>query len=206
MKKRWYISTLVVILTFLGVVCHEQISVPNQEILLQFANIETTTNQAQKTIAIVKKQLQDLGVQNIQVAKIEKGSLRIAYYSNTDVASIKEIFSKEKHIVLDYSAFNQEEAPIKSPSNDDSFSYDLDVYEIENDNHSESGLSGKYVLEPKLDNDRFFNPNVYLSANNINISEKDRIVKVTYKTRRNITATIDNTLHKIPEVRAGPIC
>tara|TARA_R110002050_G_scaffold104052_5_gene213258 strand:+ start:24793 stop:25413 length:621 start_codon:yes stop_codon:yes gene_type:complete len=206
MKKRWYISTLVVILTFLGVVCHEQISVPNQEILLQFANIETTTNQAQKTIAIVKKQLQDLGVQNIQVAKIEKGSLRITYYSNTDVASIKEIFSKEKHIVLDYSAFNQEEAPIKSPSNDDSFSYDLDVYEIENDNHSEPGLSGKYVLEPKLDNDRFFNPNVYLSANNIDIAEKDSIVKVAYRIRRNITIAIDNTLHKIPEVRAGPIC
>ncbi|WNH08005.1 hypothetical protein [Thalassobellus suaedae] len=206
MKKRWYISTLVVILTVLGVVFHEQISVPNQEIVLQFANVDTTTNQAQKTIAIVKKQLQDLGVQNIQVAEIEKGSLRISYYSDTDVASIKKTFSKEKHIILDYAPFSQDKNPVKSPLNDDSFSYNIDVFEIDNGNHSDLGFNGKYVLEPKPKNDRFFNPNVYLSANNIDISEKDSIIKVAYKIRRNITITIDNALHKIPEVRALPIC
>jgi hypothetical protein len=206
MKKRWYISTLVVILTFLGVVCHKQVSLPNQQIVLQFANVNTTTNQAQKTIAVVKKQLQELGVQNIQVAEIENGNLRIRYYSDTDVASVKKIFSKEKNIVLDYSSFNQENNPVKLPANDDSLSYNLDVYEIDNGDYSELGFNGKFLLEPKLKNDRFFNPNVYLSANTISISEKDSIVKVTYKIRRNITIIIDNTLHKIPEVRAGPIC
>lgn len=206
MKKRWYISTLVIILTLLGVVCHEQVSVPNQEIVLQFANVDTNTSQAQNTIAIVKKQLQDLGVKNIRVAEIENGSLRITYYSNTDVASIKETFSKEKNIVIDYSSFNQEQEPVKLPLNDESFSYNLDVYEIDNGDHSESGFNGKYVLEPKPENDRFFNPNVFLSANNIDIAEKDRIVKVVYKIRRNITIALDTTLHKIPEVRAGPIC
>ncbi len=206
MKKRWYISTLVVILTFLGVVCHKQVSLPNQQIVLQFANVNTTTNQAQKTIAVVKKQLQELGVQNIQVAEIENGNLRIRYYSDTDVASVKKIFSKEKNIVLDYSSFNQENNPVKLPANDDSLSYNLDVYEIDNGDYSELGFNGKFLLEPKLKNDRFFNPNVYLSANTISISEKDSIVKVAYKIRRNITIIIDNTLHKIPEVRAGPIC
>ncbi|MFI1771703.1 hypothetical protein [Thalassobellus citreus] len=206
MKKRWYISTLVIILTVLGAVCHQQVSVPNQEIVLQFANVDTTTNQAQKTIAIVKKQLQDLGVENIQVNEIEEGSLRIRYYSNTDVASIKETFSKEKNVVLDYAHFNQKGNPLKLPSNDDLSSYDLDVYEINKDNHLDSGLNGKYVLEPKSEIDRFFNPNVYLTANVVNIAEKDSIVKVAYKIRRNITITIDNTLHKIPEVRAGPVC
>ncbi|MFI1745411.1 hypothetical protein [Thalassobellus sediminis] len=206
MKKRWYISTLVIILTVLGAICHQQVSVHNQEIVLQFANVDTTTNQAQKTIAIVKKQLQDIGVENIQVNEIEEGSLRIRYYSNTDVASIREIFSKEKNVVIDYAHFNQKETPFKLPSNEDLFSYDLDVYEINNDNHLESGLNGKFVLEPKSEIDRFFNPNVYLSANVVNITEKDSIVKVAYKVRRNITITIDNALHKIPEVRAGPVC
>jgi len=206
MKKRWYISTLVVILTFLGVICHEQVSLPNQQIVLQFANTETTSNQAQKIIAIVKKQLQELGVHNIQVAKIENGSLRISYYSEADVARIKETFSKEKNIVLDYSTFNQDEIPVKPPSDKDSFSYDLDVYEIDNGDGSESGLNGKYVLEPKPKNDRFFNPNVYLSSSAIEVSQKDSLVKVAYKIRRNITISIDDTLHKIPEVRAGPIC
>jgi len=206
MKKRWYISTLVVILTFLGVICHEQVSLPNQQIVLQFANTETTFNQAQKTIAIVKKQLQELGVHNIQVAEIQNGSLRISYYSDTDVASIKETFSKEKSIVLDYSAFNQDEVPVKLPSNKDSFSYDLDIYEIDNGDHSGSGLNGKYVLEPKPKNDRFFNPNVYLSSKTIEVSDKDSLVKVAYKIRRNLIISIDDTLHKIPEVRAGPLC
>jgi len=95
-KWQWCISTIIFILTFLGVVNQQQAFLPNQEIVLQFDNANIAVDTAENTIAIVKQQLQSLGATNIKINKGERGKLKITYYSDVDVTSIKNTFSKEK--------------------------------------------------------------------------------------------------------------
>jgi hypothetical protein len=67
-KVKLHIGFLILILTFLGVASQQQ-TVANQEIILQFTDVDVSSNEAQNTIAIVKLQLQDIGADNIQVKK-----------------------------------------------------------------------------------------------------------------------------------------
>ncbi len=204
MNAKWYISTLIIILSLFGVVNQQQITVPNQEIVLQFNNASVTSEDARNTIAIVKKQLQDLGVSNIKVNETENGKLTITYFSDADVTSIKETFSKEKKLKLDYAFKNQDEKDAsKRPFDENAISYNLDVYEIEKGSDSQWDLNGTSVVELKSESNRLAKPSTYAFFNAIEIN--DGLVKVTYKTCYNIAIAIDNTSRKIPEVRAGPI-
>ena len=99
---------------------------------------------------------------------------------------------------------NQDEEQTKFPSDKEPINYDFDVFEIQNGNDTDWNLDG-YVLELNIENDLFFSSNVYMSIDEIDIKEKDRLVKISYKVNRNIAIAIDNTSHNIPEVRAGPI-
>lgn len=207
MKSKWYISTLIISLTLLGIVSQQQISAPNQEIVLQFSEHEVTYDDAQNAIALVKKQLQTIGIVNVQVHEQEDGSLKIMYYSAADVASIKKIFSNETQLGFDHIACEQDDKSTKFPfksSNKKIASYNLDVFEIQKGSDLTLDLGGKFALELKADNDRFFNPNIYLSFEAIDVKGNSSGFKETYKLRRNIAIAIDNTSHIIPEVRAGP--
>ncbi|MDO5971573.1 hypothetical protein Q4Q35_17350 [Flavivirga aquimarina] len=202
MKAKWYFSALVIALTLLGV-CQKQISVPNQEIVMEFIYDEVTSDEVQDAIAIVKKQLYTLGINNIQVGEKEDGRLKITYYSDVNVARIKQLLSKEKNLELDYASHNQDKEKNEFPFNDSKNSYNLDVYEIQKGADSESDLNGIFVVELKHEYDRFFNPNLYVDI--IDGYEKARIVKITYKVRRNIAIAIDDMSHHVPDVRAGPV-
>ncbi len=204
MKSRWYISTLVIILTLLGGVASQQhISVPNQEIVLQFTDNEVTPDEAQNAIAIVKKQLQTIGVDKIRVSEPIKGKLKITYYSDIDVAGIKELLSNEK--TFDLTSSKKTQQPIKSsPSDDHSIAYNLDVYEIQDGSNAVSDLGGKLAIEQKPENIRFFNPNFYSPFEDFQVRENNRLVKTAYNFRKSNAIAIDNSSKKIPEVRAGP--
>ena len=204
MLKKWYISTFIIILTLLGAVSQQQIVIPNQEIVLQFTDAEVTTEEVKNTIAIVKQQLQDLGVNNIQVKESEHGKLKITYYSDSDVASIKETFSKEDKLKIDFNSRNQNESSNEFPFHENTISYNLDVYEIQDGNDIEWDLNGISVVGFDTKSDRFFDPNSNFYFNQIEVSE-DNSIKHSYKVRKNIALAIDDILHKIPEVRAGPI-
>jgi len=202
-KVKLHIGILILILTFFGVASQQQISVANQEIVLQFTEIEVTSQEAQNTIAIVKKHLQDLGVDNIQVKKEKNGKLKISYYSESDVASIKNTLSKEKKLEFCYTSNNEDKGHQEHSSDDSPTNFNFDIYEIQNANDSDFGLDG-IVLEKKSENDRYYDPNVFFPSNVIDVKKDDRILKVSYKVWRNIGALIDNTSYIIPEVRAGP--
>ncbi len=201
MNAKWYFSTLVIALTLLGV-CQEQFSVPNQEIVMEFIYEEVSSDEVQDAIAVVKKQLQTLGIDNIQVGKKEDGRLKITYYSDVNVASIKRILSKEKNLELDYTPYNQDEKHTGFPSDENKNGYNLDVYEIQKGTDGESGLNGTYVAELKHEYDRFSNPNLYIGK--IDSSDRDQVVKVAYKVRKHVVITIDDMSHHVPDVRAGP--
>ncbi len=204
MKQKWYLSTFVLILVLLGY-SRQQAYVPNQEIVMQFVDADVTSDVTQNAIAIVKKQLQTIGIANIQVRETAAGRLKITYYSDLDVASIKRIFSKEISLELGYASLGPIEGgeQDKFPSNKSSNSYNLNVCEIQNSYDAESDFNG-YILELRPENERLYNPVVDLSIDKNDAREKSRIEKVAYLIQRNIALAINNSSRIIPEVRAGP--
>ena len=206
MKPRWYISTLIIILALIGVVSEPQISVPNQEIVLQFTDLTISTEETQNTLAIVKKQLQDLGVENIQIEGLEAGSVKITYYSESEVDTIKQSLSQEKKLTLDYTPFNKEERESKLPSDKNTIAYNLDVHEIQKNHDANWDLNGTPVQELKTKSNHFFNYNVFASFNDADVHEQESVSKIAYKVNQNMAMAIDDASRSIPEVRAGPIC
>lgn len=205
MIARWYISVLIFSLTLFGAVSQQQILVPNQEIVLQFEDVDLTSKQTENTVAIVKQQLQDLGAENIQVLSLENGTLKITYYSDAQVSSIKETFSEENNLALHLTSQIQDEDSSSFPFEESNISYNLDVYEIQNGHDSGWGFDGAISLEFEPKSDRFLDPND-LSNQHVVYQYEDYLIQVAYKTCREITIQISDPLHTIPEVRAGPIC
>lgn len=204
MNFRWYISTLIISLTLLGVVNQQQISEPNQEIVLQFTNAEVSSDDAHNTIANLKKQLEDLGANNILVTSGgDKGKLIITYYSDVDVAKIKKTLSKSEKLALNTGNQDQNQEQSDFPLDGNSSSYNLDVFEIQKDSDSGWDLNGTYVAELKPEGNRFSNPSIYAFIDSIEVRKITE--KVAYTTHYNIALAIDNTSYKIPEVRAGPL-
>jgi hypothetical protein len=203
MKAKWYFGTFIFLLT-LFVVNQQQISIPNQEIVVQFSSDEVSLLETQNTIAIVKKQLQEAGVEKIKVYRGENGAIKISYFSSVDVVSIKKIFSKENDVAFGVtSIFNTEESN-NSHSNKDSDSYKLDVYEIQKGDDLDLDNNG-FAVELKSNNDRFFSLDVYFFKSEINISKVNKDEKVAYKIHRYLPVVKNNSSHIIPEVRAGPL-
>jgi len=206
MIARWCISALIFSLTVFGVISQQQLAVPNQEIVLQFSDVELSSEDAKKTIATVKAQLLELGVENIKVKAQQNGKLKISYYSIADISSIKRNFSKSNDVILDYSVTKQDENSDKFPSQNDGVSYDIDVYEIQNHSDSEWDFDGAFVLDVEVKSDRFLDPNLYLSVSGLDLINTNNVVKLAYKVRRKITIEIGEASHSKPEVRAGPNC
>jgi hypothetical protein len=203
MNSRWYISILIITLTFLGSIAStQQVATPNQEIVLQFSSENVSPQDTLNAITSVKQQLEFAGVNAIKVQTLQGGQLKITYFSNSDVEDIKILLSKE--CALDLGYVSQGNNQSNTPSEEKSIKYNFDVYEIQQaDNISD--LEGKLALEPKAENDRIFNPNVLISAKEIDIDAKENIEKIAYKLSRTIAIAIDNHSYKIPEVRAGPV-
>ena len=203
MKPKWYLSIFVLIVAFLGAGL-QQFSAPNQEIVLQFEDKEISLVKTENAIANIKKQLQDIGVKKIQVYKGANGVLKISYFSEIDVVSIKKIFSKEKALKLSYSLLDFEEGSTKMPSKNKSNTYQLDVFEIQKSNGNEGDSNG-LVVELLPENDRSFNPDVYYSTLVYELRFKNKIEKVAYIIYSNRFIEIDNSSYNTPEVRAGPV-
>ena len=206
MLKKWYISTFIIVITLLGIASQKQVVLPNQQIVLQFTDTEISALEVKNTIAIVKKQLQDLGVNNIQVKKSEQGALKITYHSDADVASIKETFSKDAKLKIAQTKRNNKNTN-NFPLDRHTIAYNLDVYEIkEGNNTTDWGFKAVDVLEFKSKNNRLLNPNSPLFFSKLDLDTNTIVYKLTSKIRKNNAVSINEISCKIPQVRAGPQC
>ena len=184
----------------------QQTVVPNQEIVLEFTDIEVTSLEAQNAISIVKKQLESIGVKNTRISKeLHNGKLKIAYYSDADVESIKRILSKEQYVALDHVFYDQNKADDQLPLEKNATNYNLDVYKIHKSTDVDTDFNGIYVLEVKQEQDRASGSYGYSFVSENNTNNSDELIKVAQKVNGSIVIAIDNTSYKIPEVRAGPI-
>lgn len=199
MKAKWCIVVFIVALLFAA--NQQQNALPNQEIVLQFTNKEVTSADVQHAIEAVKKQLYSIGVNNLKVQEHKNGTLKITYYSNTDVDSIEALLSEGENFKLGAIACNNEKEQPKRSSNKNNTIYSLDVFEIQTQDTG-SGLGGMCAVVSKSDKNPFLNPLIPISETNI-----DRLENNFEGDRSNSTyvvSIITNTSLKIPEGRAGP--
>ncbi len=202
-NKRWYFLGIIIALAFFGISL-EQSAVPNQEIVVQFNADSITVDEAEQAISNITSQLKAVGIEVLQVSEIYDGKLKVTYYSNVDVAIIKDLFDNQNKLKLGYSTFNNHGDSSKIPFGDESNTYRLAVSKIQKDSGSDLGLHGLPV-EVKNVKDQYLNPIVSLGAAETNFSFKHNIESVVYKNYRDIVFLIDNSSYKIPEVRAGPL-
>lgn len=200
MKTKWYISTFIIVFTLLGI-CNINSSLPNQEIIVKFNDDKVTNDQSQNAIASIKQQLQDFGVDNIQVRQVSNGNFRIVYHSSVAVESIKMALSSSENITKDISSFNLNHQ--KQSSDNNQKHYNLDVYEIQGIS-VDFDLTGSLTLETKYVYDRLVNSIDYSNVVDVNETIGDETLQIDFKRNRAIVLTIENTSHAIPEVRAGP--
>ena len=201
MKTKWYISTFIIVFTLLGI-CHTNNSLPNQEIIVKFNDDKVTNDQSQNAIASIKQQLQDFGVDHIQVLQETNGNFRIVYHSSVAVESIKMALSSTENLQNDVASFNLNHQ--KKSSDNNQKQYNLDVYEIQGIS-VDYDLTGTLTLETKYVYDRFVNSNVNSDVDDINITIEAEPLENAFKLYKDIAIAIENTSHTIPEVRAGPI-
>ncbi|WP_298534321.1 hypothetical protein [uncultured Algibacter sp.] len=205
MIARWCISAFIFLLTLFGVISQQQIAVPNQEIILQFSDIELTSEDAKHTILIVRKQLEALGVENIQIKSQGNGKLKISYYCDADISSIKNSFAKAHNLDLNYQSGTTGRGASEFPSPENSIAYNINVYEIQSSSDSGWDFDGAFTLEVEVKSDRFLDPNINFSAGNLELKRLTQVSNVAFRVQKNVSVAIRETLHTIPEVRAGPL-
>lgn len=198
MKTKWYFGALIVILALFGV-SQENLIIPNQEIVLQFSNAEVSSKEVQFAILNVKKQLETIGVSQVDIREEANGHLVISYYSEVAITSVKDILSIDTFAVDFVSNDNHNQ---ELPSEQ---AYNIDVFEIAKNSDIGFGSTGKLIFELKQDYDRFSNPNFYGYSPDINSTENNIEILVGYKLNKTIAIAIKNIPHKIPESRAGPL-
>lgn len=195
MKTKWYISTLFLIFILFGAF-HEQVSIPNQEIVLEFITTKNNSNYVDNTIADVKEKLLNAGVSNISIKEAKNGTLKISYFSEVPVDNIREVLSKNPSFLLKNNPNNQQKKDVV-------YDYSLDIYEL-NKPTDNSNLDYKYVLEVKHQLDRFTTDNYFDNHKTLLANKTNRLYKVAYKIAKSNPFSKDYTSNKEPEVRAGP--
>lgn len=201
MNTKWYISTLIIILALIGL-NQEQTKVANQQIVLQFTDIEMTSVTAHDDVlATITKKLQAFGIANIEIIENDDTQLSIRYYSDIDALSIGKFLSQDCQLALTYSGINQ--LPVDFPKDELPESCSIVVSDLQQQTDDGLGLNGKLAFELNQDYKRFSNP-VVIPHNYLIVFEQDAIVQVAYKINKVIAIAIDNTSRTIPEVRAGP--
>lgn len=203
MNGRWYLCALVALSVLLGVYSH-QTSAPNQEITLQFNKVEVSTDEAEKTIASIKEQLLELGVQNIRVHNTSENLLKITYYSDVNVHGVKQQLSiKNISHDLNLSSRHTRNKDSHVPVDENHLAYNLDVYEIIKTSNTDWNLEGTITPEIKTESNRLHVPDFYASRcqDNLPIILNEAISS----TGINDASLVNNTSYVIPEVRAGPL-
>lgn len=199
MNAKWCVSTLFIILALLGL-SQEQKKASNQQILLQFADVELVSKTAHDEIlAVITKKLEVLGIHAIEIIENDGTQLSIRYYSDIDALSVKEFLSEENQLALT----NDDNSPSDSPKEELPEKYSLVVSDLHQ--HVDNGvtLNATLVAVQKQDFNNLTNP-VLLPFSNTVVFEQNAIVGTAFKINRTIAIAIDNTSQIIPEVRAGP--
>jgi len=204
MLAKKYFSALIILITLLGFY-KKQNPAPNQEIELQFVDQELVVEDTEDVIKAIKQQLQALGITEIQVRTQENGILKIAYYSEADVADIKKVLSS-KGIASEGESneipTNKKVVTFQHAGNVDTFK--LDVYELQTTSNPYVGTHGKYILAFQKEYDKAPSPNSFGNTDSFLTGELKTTIELAYTESTYTTILKENISYEIPDVRAGP--
>lgn len=197
MRTKWYFGALIVLISFLGIY-QNRTTEPNQEIVLQFADVNITADEAQSAIVKVKAHLQALGANAVTVQQLQAGEIKISYYSTVAAQNIKNLLANDTSLHLGYT-----KQATNTPSKQ-SKDYKFDVFELYKSNPADSGFGGKHVLNTKQDYDRFFKPNVYALIVILDLPKNTLFIEEAFKVFKSIAWSINKFTGSTHHVRAGP--
>ena len=195
MNKKWLFISLFFLLFIAFGSFQEQLTIANQEIILEFVDEKIDDEIVKITIADVEKKLNTIGATNIKFSKTKNGTLKISYYSEIAIEEIESALSNQNRLVKNNNKENGE--------NNSSSDYSLDIYELTNQADS-SNLAHKNLLEIKFNFDRFISNDNIPSNIHASLNKTNYLFYTTYKAYRNITFTKKEISYTEPEVRAGP--
>lgn len=198
MKNNWFLSAFIIALAILGISLDNG-TVANQEIIIQFSNTETTLDRSQNTLSLVKRQLETIDVDNVKIERLVNGALKVTYYSDIDVSAIKEIVTSALESELSNTVYTADNG---LPFEKESETFQLDIYKIQEPN--DLGGAASNIIEYKSQTTRSSSAKTYATLHKIEIQEKSATDKIAYNAHRDHPIALNNSSHKIPEVRAGP--
>lgn len=201
MNVKWIYASIIVLLALVGTKVKQPI-VPNQELLVHFDENAVIAGEVEDAVSIITNQLHTIGAQSIKVFKSANGIIRVTYFSDTEVTSIEQSFSKNAQRSLAYALSN----PLQKqsfPLQEQLKSYKVAISKISPANdiaHSNKAI--QIHFDPDVT--RFYQPLVLGSAFIVNGLTKYSPEQATLKIQKGVVCSIDTFLYKIPEVRAGP--
>ena len=181
-----------------------QTMLPNQEIILRFENKNVPSSEVLQTVEIIKKQLQLLGIDDVQLYKSPgRQSLRITYYSAVESKCIQNFLSDSPGITKRFIVDKQDPEEPVSDQKDTNNEYIVSVYDLQaGEDTTVQFLS--YILQKdtfkKLKNDLAQTSSIF----SYDIKSLENVSGE--RNRRYLYAELfsDSNANYIPESRAGP--
>ena len=181
----------------------QQQSNTHQEIIIKFSDakgiiLETQNN----TIAIVKKQLQKIGINYINISKDHQGHLKISYFSSLDTASIKKVFNEGNYFAVSYLP-NQNNKQTEDHSGTKSLNLRLDIFKIPKTFENPIENSG-LVVQLLSKTDRYFIQDVFGGYSLFNDQYDCLTQQNKFKYHSKQETKVDVECLKTIQIRAGP--
>ncbi len=177
----------------------------NQEIVVRFNTNSISAEEAKVAISDITAQLTAIGVEDVQISDVIDGKVKFTYYSALDVGVIKNLLYRHNKLDLGDTAFNEKGDPSQFPFGDNSQKYRLEVIKIQTDSGSDIGFQG-LLVEVKSFADQYLKPRLALTASEIYFNPTDNFERIDPIIYPHLPELITQFEHKIPEVRAGPLC
>ena len=202
MSIKFFFGFLISMVSLLGLSL-QQTSNTHQEIIIKFSDakgiiLETQNN----TIAIVKKQLQKIGINYIKISKDHQGHLKISYFSSLDTASIKKVLNEGNYFALSYLP-NQNNKQTEDHSGTKSLNLRLDIFKIPKTFENPIENSG-LVVQLLSKTDRYFIQDVFGGYSLFNDQYDCLTQQNKFKYHSKQETKVDVECLKTIQIRAGP--
>lgn len=197
MLKKWHIFSFVLSFVLLGVIQQHHNPKANQEIVVQFSDLENSESDSEKSLSKITRALELIGADGIAINSNKKGFYNIVYYSEKTVKTVKQKLSEYVKVGFKNSSNKKQKHS--------EYDYNLDVFKIRKDDTTPWDFEGQEVYTLSLKSDRSFNPGVLKLLFK---TQEDKIglnFKVVYNAAKSAVFTLDNVSFNVPEVRAGPL-
>lgn len=197
MNWKWYIPLLVVVFAFAGMTNQKSAQHPNQEILVEFSEIEVDDSRAEAVISEITSHLKSLGAENIRISRLPQGKLKIQYFSTLDVSEVQDILDYSDIISTKNGVADKSD---KTPSQEN-HTYNIAVIQIQKD--ADKPFHGTTVDILRLQ-DNFVKPKLITSAFLVSIFKE---FTPTVEREPFFTEKFEYTsqyIRVLPEIRAGP--